>query len=140
MAALLRQATLADIEAMHRVRLSVRDNRLVSSVIPAAQYAEFIEGKARGWVIRSAGETVAFAVGNAADGNIWALFVHPDHERRGHGRQLHDTMLNWLRAQGLRRLWLTTGAGTRAQRFYEAAGWASAGVTPQGELRYEFLL
>jgi GNAT superfamily N-acetyltransferase len=140
MTTILRQARLGDIEAMHHVRLAVRENRLVSSVITAAQYAEFIEEKGRGWVIQAEGEIVAFAVGNATDGNIWALFVHPDHERRGYGRQLHDTMLNWLRAQGLRRFWLTTGAGTRAQRFYEAAGWASVGLTPLGEVRCEFLL
>ena len=40
-------------------------------------------------------------------------------------------------AAGLDRLWLTTEPGTRAQRFYEAAGWTLAGTTDQGELRYE---
>jgi GNAT superfamily N-acetyltransferase len=138
MTTILRQARLGDIEAMHRVRLSVRENKLVSSVITAAQYAEFIERKGRGWVIQAEGEIVAFAVGNATDGNIWALFVQPDHEHRGYGRQLHDTMLNWLRSQGLRRLWLTTSAGTRAQQFYEAAGWHAVKSTQHAEVQYEF--
>jgi GNAT superfamily N-acetyltransferase len=31
---------------------------------------------------------VAFAIGDATIGNIWALFVDPRHERRGFGRRL----------------------------------------------------
>jgi GNAT superfamily N-acetyltransferase len=65
---------------------------------------------------------VAFAIGNATYGNIWALFVDPAHERRGHGRRLHDAMVAWLWSQGLRKLWLTTEPGTRAERFYTEAG------------------
>jgi GNAT superfamily N-acetyltransferase len=65
------------------------------------------------------------------------LFVHPDHERRGYGRLLHDTMVQWLFSRGLERLWLTTEPGTRAQRFYEAAGWERVGLSEHGELRYE---
>ena len=133
----LRQAVAADIPAIQRVRHSVRENRLVSTTISDDQVREAIELTGRGWVIESAGDIVAFAVGNAANGNIWALFVHPDHERRGYGRLLHDTMLDWLWSQGLARLWLTTEPNTRAQRFYEAAGWQCIGPTSSGELRYE---
>ena len=56
---------------------------------------------------------------------------------RVYGRRLHDEMLAWLWSQGLRRLWLTTETGTRAQRFYEAAGWRKGGRTPSGELFFE---
>ena len=133
---MLRQAFPHDIEAMHRVRTSVRENRLVSAVVSPADYLEHIETSGRGWVVETEGEIVAFAIGNARDGNIWALFVHPDHERRGHGRRLHDVMVGWLKDQGLKRLWLTTSPNTRAQRFYEAAGWSCVGE--QGnELRFE---
>ena len=88
-------------------------------------------------MIESDSEVVAFAIANATNGNIWALFVHPDHEGRGHGRALHDTMVDWLRAQGLKRVWLTTEPDTRAQSFYEAAGCQLVGSTDHGELRYE---
>jgi GNAT superfamily N-acetyltransferase len=134
---MLRQAVAADIPGIQRVRHSVRENRLVSTTINDEQVREAIELTGRGWVITSAGDVVAFAVGNATNGNIWALFVHPDHERRGYGRLLHDTMVEWLLSQGLARLWLTTEPNTRAQRFYEAAGWQYIGLTQSGELRYE---
>lgn len=132
-----RRAVAADIPAIQRVRRSVRENRLVSSVITDDEVREAIEESGRGWVVEAQGEVVAFAVGNARTGNIWALFVHPDHEGRGHGRRLHDAMVSWLWSRGLERLWLTTEPETRAQRFYEAAGWQLIGPTDRGELRYE---
>ena len=117
--------------------MSVRENRLVSRVITDGDVLEAIERTGRGWVVESQGEIVGFAIGNAESGNVWALFVHPNHERRGHGRRLHDTVLGWLWSQGCDRLWLTTEPQTRAQRFYEAAGWQRSGTTESGELRYE---
>lgn len=137
MAFTLRQATRADIAAIHAVRMSVRENRLTRSVITEGDYIEHLETVGRGWVIESAGEIVGVAVGNAQSGNIWGLFVHPDFERRGGGRRLLDTAVNWLWSQGLTHLWLTTGPATRAQRVYESAGWINAGMTEHGEIRFE---
>lgn len=134
---MLRLARRGDIAGMHRVRLAVRENRLTSSAITQADYVPAIEETGRGWVIEDAGGIVAFAVGNAVTGNIWALFVDPAHEGRGHGRSLHDAMVRWLWSQGCKRLWLTTQPGTRAQRFYEAAGWRPAGDAAHGEVAYE---
>ena len=137
MTGILRPAERRDVLAIQRVRHSVRENRLTSTVISDADVVEAIERTGRGWVVEVDGEVVAFAVGNAETGNIWALFVDPAHEGRGHGRRLHDEMLAWLWGRGLERLWLTTAPGTRAQRFYEAAGWQNGGVQPSGELLFE---
>jgi GNAT superfamily N-acetyltransferase len=133
----LRQARRTDIAAIQRVRHAVRENRLTSGVITDADVLEAIETTGRGWVIEVDGEVVAFAVGNATDGNIWALFVDPAHEHRGYGRQLHDAMVAWLWSRGLRKLWLTTQPGTRAERFYTVAGWRATGLTAFGEIRFE---
>ncbi|MGH8544720.1 MAG: GNAT family N-acetyltransferase, partial [Gammaproteobacteria bacterium] len=111
--------------------------RLISTVISDDDVRGAIENTGRGWVVESQGKVVAFAIGNAQTESIWALFVHPDHERRGYGRLLHDTMVEWLWSLGLDRLWLTTEPGTRAQTFYESAGWQLRGSTDLGELRYE---
>lgn len=137
---MLREARRADIPAMHRVRLAVRENRLTSTAITEADYVPAIEVHGKGWVIEDDGLVVGFAVGDARDGNIWALFVDPQHEGRGCGRRLHDAMVAWLARQGLDRLWLTTQPDTRAQGFYEAAGWQCVGRTPKGELRLELRL
>lgn len=137
MRALLRQAAGSDVVGMHRVRMAVLENRLVSRRLSEQDYLVEIETTGRGWVIELQGNIVAFAVGNAATGGIWALFVEPGQEGKGYGRQLHDSMVDWLWGQGHDQLWLTTGPGTRAARFYEAAGWRQVGETADGELRYE---
>jgi len=128
---------VADIGGMHRVRLAVRENRLTSTAITEADYVPAITDSGRGWVIEADGTIVAFAAGNRETGNIWALFVHPDHEARGYGRRLHDALLDWLWSQGLNNLWLTTEPGTRAQGFYESMGWRRTGRNQRGELRFE---
>jgi GNAT superfamily N-acetyltransferase len=140
--ATLRRATPADVAGIWRVRFAVRENRLSNpDSISDADVVEAIEVTGRGWVVEVAGETgaeiVAFAVGNARTGNIWALFVDPGHEGRGHGRRLHDTMIAWLWSQGLAQLNLSTTPGTRAEAFYRRAGWRDAGPAPHGEIRLE---
>jgi GNAT superfamily N-acetyltransferase len=134
----VRLATRTDIPAMHRVRQSVRENRLNFANVTEADYLPAIEQTGRGWVAEDEGAVIGFAIGNARTGNIWALFVHPDHEARGHGRRLHDAMVSWLLEQGLSRLSLSTAPGTRAQRFYESAGWRYRGLLHTGEAHYEF--
>jgi GNAT superfamily N-acetyltransferase len=122
---------------MHRVRLSVRQNRLTSRIVSEADYIAAIEETGRGWVVEHEGCVVGFAVGNSRSGNIWALFVDPDYEGHGYGRELHTAMTSWLWSRGLEWLWLTTEPGTRAERFYRAAGWIDAGRTESGEIRLE---
>lgn len=122
---------------MHRVRMSVQENKLVSTVLSDHDYSVAIEETGRGWVIELNGTVVAFAIGNAENGSIWALFVDPMHEGKGYGRQLHDVMIAWLWERGHHRLWLTTEPDTRAERFYRKAGWACVGATPGGEIRFE---
>lgn len=124
---------------MQRVRGVVRENRLVSCVISDADVVDAIERTGRGWVVEVDSRVVAFAVGNAETGNIWALFVDPEYEGRGYGRQLHDAMIAWLWSRGLTRLWLSTEPGTRAERFYLAAGWQRQGVLPSGEVLFELV-
>ncbi|MGE0032195.1 MAG: GNAT family N-acetyltransferase [Steroidobacteraceae bacterium] len=133
----LRQAVRADVREIQRVRRAVRENRLVSVVITDDEVIAAIEQTGRGWVVEDDGRIVAFAIGNAGNGNIWALFVESGYEGRGHGRRLHDEMVSWLWSCGLKRLWLTTGKKTRAQRFYELAGWQNGGIQPNGEILFE---
>ena len=134
---LLRQAVREDIPGMHRVRLAVRENRLTSTAIREEHYVPEIEVTGRGWVVTEDGNVVAFAVGNREEQNVWALFVDPEREGRGYGRRLHEAMVEWLFSQGVAVIWLSTDPGTRAQRFYEAAGWSFCRVLPDGEHYYE---
>lgn len=135
----LRRATDADVPAMQRVRGAVLENRLVSVVLTEGNYHAALAPPGRGWVALEGGVLRGFAVGDARTGNVWALFVEPGFERRGLGRALFDTLTAWLAAEGPERLWLTTEPGTRAERFYRAAGWTAAGTNASGETVFERL-
>ena len=134
---MLRIALATDIPSIQRVRHSVRENRLVSGTISDEEVREALEDSGRGWVVEVDGEVVGFAIGKHVNANIWALFVDPDYEGRGFGRALHDAMVEWLWSQGLTRLRLSTDPGTRAQSFYEAAGWRRGEALDNGEVCYE---
>jgi GNAT superfamily N-acetyltransferase len=123
---------------MHAVRLSVRENALADpSRVQPEHYRAMLTERGRGWVWEDNGTIVAFGVADAAARNIWALFVQPAFASCGIGRQLLQAMTEWLFEQDTAPVWLTTEPGTRAERFYRAAGWREAGRTDQGELRFE---
>jgi GNAT superfamily N-acetyltransferase len=133
----LRKADSTDIAGMRRVRGAVRENVLSDpGRITDSDYLAALEELGCSWVVEEDGEIVAFATAYRS-GNIWALFVHPDHEGRGHGTALHSIVVAWLRSLGHRRIWLTTGAGTRAQQFYLSRSWEVCGTVSGGDVRLE---
>jgi len=100
MPAVLRQAIRSDLSDLIRVRYAVSENRPASLSIPEDQVIEAIETTGRGWVIELDGVIVAFAIGDALTGSIWALFVDPRHRGQGYGRRLHETVVEWLWSRG----------------------------------------
>lgn len=134
----IRVATIQDHAALHGIRTAVRENALFNPAgITSDQYRDMLEVRGRGWICEIEHRPVGFAIGDLRECNIWALFVQPGFEGRGIGRALHDVMVEWMFARGAGRLWLSTDPGTRAERFYVKAGWKHAGLTEQGEARYE---
>jgi GNAT superfamily N-acetyltransferase len=116
----------------------VRENKLrAHTKVSEAAYLPYLDACGRGWVLEENGVVVAFAIGESKTGNIWAVFVHEDHEGKGYGKLVQEPMVQWLFAQGLDRLHLTTGAGTRAQGFYVATGWTCTGIDADGDAAYE---
>jgi GNAT superfamily N-acetyltransferase len=98
---------------------------------------EAIEVTGRGWVVEEDGKIEAFAVGNGKTGNVWALFVRPDAQGRGHGTRLHAAMVKWFQTQRIATLWLSTGTRTKARQFYDRNGWKCVGPYGTDEVRYE---
>ena len=56
------------------------------------------------------------------DGEVYTLYVAPDHQGAGHGRRLLDALLSALRAGGCRSALVWVLAGNPARFFYEAMG------------------
>ena len=119
-----RQAAAGDIPDMSRIRLAVNENRLRDpGRVTPQMYEDFLERDGRGWVAQIDGVTVAFSYANRTDGSIWALFVEPGHEGKGLAKALLALAAEWLFSLGFDELTLSTGAGTRADRFYARMGW-----------------
>lgn len=133
----IKLASEADIGEMHRIRMQVRENRLLDpSRVHLSDYTRMLDADGRGWVAEIASRIVGFAIADRSRANIWALFVDPDFEGLGVGRALHDEMVHWLFDAGVDPLWLSTDPGTRAESFYEAAGWRRIGLQ-EAEVRFE---
>jgi GNAT superfamily N-acetyltransferase len=137
-----REARAADMPGITRVRTSVVENSLTveqldeRGITEASVAASFL-ANSKGWVAMRQEEIVAFSIADRASQSIFALFVLPAYEGQGIGSRLLDLALGWLWENGAERVWLTTGAGTKAVRFYEKRGWTCTGTGPRGDLRYE---
>jgi GNAT superfamily N-acetyltransferase len=137
-----REATGADLAGISRVRTSVVENLLTIAQleergITEASVAASFFTDSKGWVALQGEEIVAFSIADRSTQSIFALFVLPGYEGRGIGGRLLDLALAWLWDNGAKRIWLTTGPGTKAVRFYEKRGWMCTGHGPRGDLRYE---
>jgi|SRR5580704_3162182 GNAT superfamily N-acetyltransferase len=135
-ARLIRPATRDDIPRIMEIRAGVRENRLRNpSRVTADHVRAYVDdGEIFVWI--EAQKVVGFSVADPRNGNIVGLFVEEDYERRGIGRALFERACDILVVAGCPRLWLTTWPGTRAERFYRAAGWHVTGED-DGNLVFE---
>lgn len=140
MALVIRNARSADIAAMHRIRLEVRENRLSDPAsVSESAYRPFVASGCA-WVAERDGQVAGFAAIDLRDGSVWALFIAEEAQGLGIGRTLHDRAIEEAARHGLSRVALSTSPGTRADRFYRACGWTALGMNERGEIRFEKLL
>jgi GNAT superfamily N-acetyltransferase len=115
---------------MSRIRLSVAENILSDPTrVTDQMYEDFLEKTGRGWVAEIDCEIAAFCYADKVDASIWALFVRPGYEGRGLGQALLGQAVGWLFEIGHECVHLTTGVGTRANRFYSEQGWMRASLS-----------
>lgn len=135
---ILREAVTADIAQIQIVRNAVKENTLSNpALVTDADCEEFITKRGKGWVCEIDNSIVGFAIADLQDHNIWALFVHPNFEKQGIGKQLHNTMLDWYFSQTQTTMWLGTAPNTRAATFYTLMGWIEVGMHGTKELKFE---
>ena len=134
----IREAELKDIVQIQVVRNLVKENRLSDpGLVPDSDVEDYMTRRGKGWVCEINDEVVGFAIADLVDNNIWALFIHPDFERIGIGKKLHDEMMNWYFSKTDKTVWLATSPGTRAELFYRKAGWKEVGLHGKGEIKFE---
>ncbi len=132
----IRKSVAADIPRLMEIRASVRENILSDPTkVTESDYRWFIENGPL-WLWDDEDTIKGFAAGDPRDGTIWALFIDPPYERQGIGKALFARVCESMREAGHNTLTLYTGAGTRAARFYRAAGWEETGTSADGEVTF----
>jgi GNAT superfamily N-acetyltransferase len=135
---IIREATIKDIAHIQIVRNAVKENTLSNpNLVTDDDCKEFITARGKGWVCEIDNDIVGFSIVDLEEHNIWALFLKPEFEKQGIGKQLHNTMLNWYFKQTTHTVWLGTAPETRAVTFYRKAGWVEVGVHGKGEIKFE---
>jgi ribosomal protein S18 acetylase RimI-like enzyme len=127
--AVIRPGTAEDAEATARIHVETWEAAYTLKGPSLAQRVDLHRRFPATFVAESNGEVVGFvAVGPArdddADGELYAIYVHPDHWGEGHGRELiaaGEARLRELDHQHAV-LWVLED-NPRARRFYELAGW-----------------
>ena len=135
---IFREAHIDDIKQIQIVRNAVKENTLSDpNLVPDADVEEYLFHRGKGWVCEIDNVVVGFSIVDLKDKNIWALFVHPDHEAKGIGKKLHDVMLDWYFDQTQETVWLGTSLKTKAEQFYRMQGWKEVGTHGKGEIKFE---
>ena len=135
---IFREAHIDDIKQIQIVRNSVTENPLSNpDLVTDKDCEEFLTVRGKGWVCEVDNQIVGFAIADLKDNNIWALFLRPEFEKQGVGRQLHNMMLDWYFTQTKDRVWLGTAPNTRAENFYRKSGWTQTGIHGKGEIKFE---
>lgn len=126
---MIREAKIEDIPQIQFVRNAVKENRLSDpALVPDKDVHDFLFQRGKGWVYEIDGKIIGFSIVDFRENNIWALFLHPDFEKQGIGKQLHDVMLDYYFSKTQDKVWLGTDPGTRAEKFYELQGWKNIGL------------
>lgn len=135
---IIREAVIQDIKQIQLVRNSVTENVLSNPELVTDQDCkEYLTLRGKGWVCEINNEIVGFSIADLKDNNIWALFLKPEFEKQGIGKQLHDIMLDWYFNKTTNTVWLGTSAKSRAEKFYRKAGWTETGIHGKGEIKFE---
>jgi GNAT superfamily N-acetyltransferase len=133
-----REAITADIPQLQFIRHAVKENILSDpSLVTDHDCALYLTERGKGWVCETHGQVVGFAILDLKEHNVWALFLLPEFEGQGIGKQLHHIMLDWYFQQTHEPIWLGTDPGTRAEKFYRKQGWREVGIHAGSELKFE---
>ncbi len=133
-----REAQLADIAQIQIVRHLVKENTLSDpALVPDEDVAYYITQKGKGWVCETDGKIVGFSIADLEEHSIWALFVDPEYDQRGIGKELHRLMMDWYFSKTQEKVRLGTAPNTRAEEFYKRQGWTPVGFYNNGEVKFE---
>ena len=133
-----REALLTDIPHMMAVQQAVKENALSNpDLATTGDFSAHLSESGKGWVCEIDNKIVGFAIADLSKNNVWALFVLPEFEGQGVGRELLILLLDWYYSKTTDTIWLSAAPKTRSADFCRSFGWKETGVLPNGELKFE---
>ncbi len=141
MEAVIRLAKLADIDAIFKIRTSVRENHLSQDQLAAMgitpeAISQAISETSCAWVAEVSGVPVGFSMVDIEEGCVFAVFVLPEFEGYGLGGNLMHKAESLLFRRH-QTIWLETAEASRASGFYRNLGWQPVKNLPEGDIRFE---
>lgn len=134
---IIKEAQVQDIPELQLIRNSVKENVLSNpALIKDEDYTKYLVYDGKGWLSEIEKTIAGFSIVDTKQNNVWALFVHPEYEGMGIGKQLLKTLLNWYFENTTTAIWLTTACNTRAEEFYKRQGWKDAGFHGTKERKF----
>jgi GNAT superfamily N-acetyltransferase len=130
----LRTTTRADLPRIYEIRHGTAENQLTNPALVTEAEVTWYMNEAIFLVAEDDAGVQGFACANQQTGYVWALFVIDAAQGRGHGTALLDAVTARLKQAGNRQAFLSTGKGTRAERFYRSKGWHPTGTNIKGEV------
>ena len=130
---MIRRARPQDHARVTEIRSIVTENILRDPSRVTVDMYKWFEQNPGVWLWEENGHILGFSAADTRDGTIWALFIDPAHEGRGIGQALFAKACDVLRKAGHKTGSLTTQPGSRADRFYQRAGWKAVGTSERGE-------
>ena len=143
MQVLIRTATPDDVDTLCAIRTSVVQNHLsleqmAGLGITPQVLSDTLRAAPCGWIAEVDGQAAGFSMVDLDEGEVFAMFVLPSHEKLGLGRQLmavaeaalfehHDTL--YLVTDGRDEI--------RANGFYQRLGWSVVSSADGDDVRYE---
>ncbi|WP_153100181.1 GNAT family N-acetyltransferase [Paraburkholderia hayleyella] len=137
----IRLARAADIDYIFEIRTSVKENHLsLAELSERGITHEAIQNAIASddciWMAEAEGVPVGFAMADADEGSVFAVFVQPAWEGRGLGRLLMEKAEAFL-FERHETIWLETDGRSRASGFCTKLGWNSVRSYDNGDLRFE---
>ncbi|OIX95242.1 hypothetical protein BFS14_15080 [Serratia fonticola] len=140
---MIRIARVKDVPDIFRIRISVKENKatmtdLAKYGITPESLPAMLTGRQRGWIAEIDGIARGFAMADADNASVFALFVEPGFERQGIGRNLMVEVEKWLAGMGCQQIWLETDRNrlVRANGFYRHIGWLESNLQPDGQAKF----
>lgn len=137
----IRPAIATDIPTIFAIRTAVTENalsleQLTEMGITPAVILEMLGLPTCVWVAIVDKKTAGFAMVNTEEGSVFALFVLPEYEGLGLGKQLMDHAEAALfKHHPL--IWLETDSQSRAAAFYQRRGWEVVEQRDGTDKRYQ---